>query len=76
MRRSEATGSPVAARNELVEFRAQYAIHRYRFSDSTLSDFHVSGPGLRHGVFDVAEDDATAVVKSLRALIDAHVLRH
>ena len=60
----------LSARNEIVEVRGGYVIHRYCFADHSRCDFHVAGPRLRHVVFDVEPGEAEQVVDQLRALID------
>lgn len=63
----------LSARNEIVEVRGGYVIHRYCFADHSRCDFHVAGPRLRHVVFDVEPGEAEQVVDQLRALIDEAV---
>ncbi|WP_237642520.1 hypothetical protein [Stenotrophomonas panacihumi] len=60
----------MSARNEVVEVRGKYVIHRYCFSEHARCDFHVAGPGLRHVVFDVEPQDVETVIGQCRALID------
>ncbi|MDG2524667.1 hypothetical protein P6166_04750 [Stenotrophomonas sp. HITSZ_GD] len=58
------------SRNEVIEFRGKYVIHRYCFSDHDLCDFYASGPGFRRVVFDVKPEDAQRVISELREMVD------
>ena len=58
------------ARNEVVEFRGKYVIHRYCYPDTDLCDYHVQGPNLKHALFDVERTREPEILADLRAMIE------
>jgi|GEM_PF-5428414 len=71
MARRDGEGNRVRVTNELVQLRGRYAIHRYRFSDTPLCDYHVAGPGFRYAIFNVAEEAEAAAISEINAQIEA-----
>jgi len=59
--------------NEVIEFRGEYVIHRYSFSEKNTCDFYAAGPReFRRVLFDVSGVEADAAIEKLRAEIDSH----